>query len=127
MKTRKKVDFKSLLLKNLHKLQLSAGLKFLEMKGNDPQSLTDPLDRSSLESNQSVTLMIHERERMAMRDIQSALAKIAQGTFGVCEICGDNISEKRLMVSPSSRLCVACQERQEGNRKVQRLIAVQTL
>jgi DnaK suppressor protein len=124
MKQDKKIDFRSLLVNNLYKLQLSARKKFLEMKSSDPELLTDPLDRSSVEVNQSVEFMIHERERSAMRKIQDALSKIERGEFGICEECGGEIGERRLLVSPSSRLCVSCQERQERKEKGQRLILV---
>lgn len=42
--------------------------------------------------------------------ILSALARIEMGTFGVCEICGASIEEKRLTVSPIARTCVAHRE-----------------
>jgi DnaK suppressor protein len=124
MKKDKKIDFRSLLVNNLYKLQLSARKKFLEMKGTDPQLAPDPLDRSSLEVNQNMDFMIHDRERLAMREIEDALSKIEQGVFGICEECGGDIGEKRLLVSPSSRLCVSCQERQEKKEKGNRFILV---
>lgn len=40
-------------------------------------------------------------------NIMRALARIEAGTFGVCEICGNEIEEKRLMVSPTARTCIA--------------------
>lgn len=118
----KEVDFRSLLITNLHKLQLSVRKKFLEMKGSDPQLVPDPLDRSSIEVNQNIDFMIHDRERLAMREIQDALSKINRGVFGICEECGCDIGEKRLLVSPASRLCVSCQERQERTNRAQRLL-----
>ncbi len=121
MKREKKTDLKSLLVSNLHKLQLSARKKFRELKEGDSQLPTDPLDRSSLETNQNMTFMIHDRERLAMREIENALSKIEQGVFGICEICGCEIGKKRLRVSPASRLCVECQgrmERTEGKRRL---------
>ncbi len=42
--------------------------------------------------------------------IMSALARIEAGTFGVCEICNAPIEEKRLVVSPSARTCMAHRE-----------------
>lgn len=122
MKREKKIDFRSLLVTNLHKLQLSARRKFLELKQSDSQLPTDPLDRSSLETNQSMAFMIHDRERLAMREIENALLKIDQGVFGICEICGCEIGKERLRVSPASRLCVRCQERLEREEKTRRLI-----
>ena len=40
-------------------------------------------------------------------NIVRALAKIADGTFGTCEICNAPIEEKRLTVDPSARTCIA--------------------
>ena len=122
MKKDKKIDYRSLLINNLYKLQLSARKKFLEMKSNDPQMLKDPIDRSSLEANQSLEFIIHDRERLAMREIKDALSKIDRGVFGICEECGCEIGETRLLVSPSSRLCVYCQERKERKSQAQRFI-----
>lgn len=41
------------------------------------------------------------------RDIKRALAKIEAGTYGICEISGEPIEEKRLMARPDARTCVA--------------------
>ncbi len=40
-------------------------------------------------------------------NIVRALARIEAGAFGVCEICNNEIEEKRLMVSPTARTCIA--------------------
>ncbi len=40
-------------------------------------------------------------------NIMRALTRIEAGTFGVCEICGNEIEEKRLVVSPTARTCIA--------------------
>lgn len=53
----------------------------------------------------------------AMRRLQAideALERIAQGTYGMCEECGQPIPEERLEVFPSATTCVACQERREA-------------
>ncbi len=122
MKKIGKIDIKSRLLNKLQTLQLSTREKILDMKGCHLQPLTDPLDRSSMEANQNMTFLIHDRERAAMREIEDALRRIEQGLFGVCETCGGEIGQKRLLVSPSCRLCLACQERQEKKSQVKRLL-----
>lgn len=124
MKKNGRIDIKSRLLNKLHTLQLSARKKILDMKGCNLQPLTDPLDRSSMEANQNMTFMIHDRERAAMREIEDALRRIEQGVFGICETCGGEIGQKRLLVSPSCRLCLDCQERQERKIQVKRLLLV---
>ncbi len=43
-----------------------------------------------------------------LREVDDALAKFANGTYGTCESCGKQISEARLEAMPSARLCIAC-------------------
>ena len=54
-----------------------------------------------------------EQERREVVAIERALAKMATGSFGVCEDCGENIPPKRLMVLPQARLCAHCQAFEE--------------
>ena len=44
---------------------------------------------------------------------ERALARIADGTYGVCESCGNPIGKLRLQVFPRATLCVTCKQRQE--------------
>jgi DnaK suppressor protein len=44
-------------------------------------------------------------------DIKKALDKIEKGKYGVCEICQNNIEDKRLEANPSARTCEACMEK----------------
>jgi RNA polymerase-binding transcription factor DksA len=46
-----------------------------------------------------------------LEDINHALDKISNGTFGICEICGNLIEEDRLEANPAARTCKACMEK----------------
>ena len=46
----------------------------------------------------------------SLRDIESALDRIAQGTYGICKYCGNKIDERRLLARPASSACVTCKE-----------------
>jgi DnaK suppressor protein len=50
-------------------------------------------------------------ELTAMEEVER---KIEQGTYGICDGCGEEIPEKRLRVMPFALFCVACKEREEG-------------
>ena len=52
-------------------------------------------------------------ERKAVYELDDALKKIEEGTFGVCEDCKSLIAKNRLKAVPSARLCVKCQEKKE--------------
>jgi len=43
-----------------------------------------------------------------LQDIEDALAKFDDGTYGECESCGDRIPEARLEAMPAARLCITC-------------------
>jgi DnaK suppressor protein len=77
----------------------------------------DPTDRASWESDRNFLLRIRERERKLITKIGEALARIEEGAFGICERCGEEISEKRLEARPVTTLCIKCKEEQENLEK----------
>jgi DnaK suppressor protein len=54
------------------------------------------------------------RDRHALDEIDAAQARLAAGTYGVCERCVRAIPLERLRAIPTARYCVACQDREEG-------------
>jgi len=54
----------------------------------------------------------------ALREIDTALTKLKQGTYGICEVCGKPIGVKRLQVMPSARLCIKCKSKEEASGKI---------
>ena len=77
----------------------------------------DPTDRASLESDRNFMLRIRDRERKLLSKITSALDRIESGDYGICEMCGDDIGEKRLKARPVTTLCIACKKKQEAMEK----------
>lgn len=45
-----------------------------------------------------------------LNDISKAIEKIEKGTYGVCEKCGKEISQKRLEAFPAAKLCIKCKK-----------------
>jgi DnaK suppressor protein len=80
--------------------------------------LADEVDLASVELNQSVALRLRDRERVMIQKIELALAKIDDGTYGVCEQCEEPIEPKRLEIRPVADLCIRCKEAQERKEKV---------
>jgi len=54
------------------------------------------------------------RSRM-LREIESALERVASGTYGICEGCGEEISPNRLKAIPWAQYCLPCQELRSRN------------
>lgn len=88
-----------------------------DIKGNLP----DPADRATLESDRNFTLRIRDRERKLIGKIKDALERIDEGTYGICDACEDEISEKRLEARPVTTLCIECKKRQEDEEKMKGL------
>ncbi len=69
------------------------------------------LGATSFERDHELTVLNHEREKVAQ--IDRALARIDDGTYGVCESCGNPIGKMRLMAFPRATLCMTCKQREE--------------
>jgi RNA polymerase-binding protein DksA len=50
------------------------------------------------------------RDLVELRAIEAALARVAEGTYGTCEDCGDEIAYERLRAQPTATRCVQCQQ-----------------
>ena len=66
---------------------------------------------TSFERDQELVVVNNEREMLAQ--IERALARIDDGTYGVCESCGNPIGKMRLMAFPRATLCMTCKQREE--------------
>jgi len=116
--TKKRKDyFKKLLTKRLDDLLVEANKTVTGMT-DQGQNFPDPTDRASLESDRNFTLRIRDRERRLIAKIKNALDRLDIGTFGICEECGEDISDKRLKARPVTTLCINCKKKQENQEKV---------
>lgn len=79
----------------------------------DPEDLPDEVDLASSEADQSMNLRLRDRERILLKKIDKALAKIEEGTYGICEKCDEEIGAKRLEARPVTDLCIRCKEEEE--------------
>ncbi|HEX9443592.1 MAG TPA: RNA polymerase-binding protein DksA [Candidatus Binatia bacterium] len=90
----------------------------MDEDGNFP----DPTDRASLESNRNFILRIRDRERKLIAKIEEALRRLEDGSYGVCEECGENIGTARLKARPVTTLCIECKSAQEVDERKNRLL-----
>ena len=58
--------------------------------------------------NKQILLSLNENERMRLQDVDEALDRIGNGSYGICEECGGAIGLKRLEVRPVAKYCVPC-------------------
>ena len=77
----------------------------------------DALDEVQFAAARELSTRTLERESAILREVRAALDRIADGSFGECLHCEEEISQKRLKAVPWATLCIACQEEADGNRK----------
>ena len=90
-----------------------------EREGNKDEGM-DTYDLASEERDREINFILSDRERVKLKQIDDALERLDDGSYGVCESCGLEIGEERLEAMPFSRLCRDCQQEQEREAKSQR-------
>jgi DnaK suppressor protein len=78
----------------------------------------DPADRATLEEEHALELRTRDRERKLLKKVESALERIADGTYGYCEETGEPIGIPRLLARPTATLTIEAQERREMKQKM---------
>ena len=109
--------FKTLLEEAKRDLLASAKKTLSEEASFDTDDLPDEIDQASSEYSQSMIFRLRDREKFLLSKIEKALARVENGTFGVCEKCEEEISPKRLEARPVTTLCIRCKEEQEQKEK----------
>jgi len=79
--------------------------------------LSDRVDRASSASDVGFALRIRNRQAKLIGKIREALDRLEEGTFGICEACGEEIPLKRLMARPVTTLCIECKKEQEAEER----------
>lgn len=108
--------FKALLSERLEELLSQADNTVSGMTAQK-ENFPDPTDRASLEADRNFMLRIRDREHKLIKKIKNALDRIENGTFGVCDTCGEEISIKRLKARPVTTQCIDCKTKEEAQEK----------
>jgi DnaK suppressor protein len=108
--------FKELLTRRLDEL-LNQADNTVSGMASPKENFPDPTDRASLESDRNFMLRIRDREHKLIKKIKKALDRIENGTFGICESCGEEISIKRLKARPVTSQCIECKSKEEALEK----------
>lgn len=107
MDTEKIEYFRAILNEEMKNLLGEADKTVTEMN-SEAANFPDPTDRATQESDRNFELRIRDRERKLMNKVKEALERLDNGEFGICEECGEEISEARLKARPVTTLCIDC-------------------
>jgi len=88
--------------------ELSAGLR--NRDDIAIEKTPDAIDEVQLAGERDLAIRNLDRESSLLRNVRSALARIADDTYGVCMHCDEEIKPKRLEAVPWAKFCIRCQE-----------------
>ena len=114
---KERLEFFRELLNERLRILIDEAEKTVSGMTNDKDTFPDPTDRANLETDRNFLLRIRDRERKLILKIKEALARIDEGTFGICEECGAEISEERLKARPVTTLCIECKTKAEEEER----------
>jgi DnaK suppressor protein len=109
--------FRQLLTERLDEL-LNEAAKTVNNMTDEEETFPDPTDRATVESDRNFLLRIRDRERKLIVKIREALERFETGEYGICDECGEEISEQRLMARPVTTLCIDCKTSQEEDERL---------
>jgi len=109
---------RKMLQSKINELMAEVGKTVVDMAGNE-EKLPDMNDRASQESDLNLEIRMRERERKLIVKMKEAIERIDEGTYGVCEECGEPIGVKRLMARPVTTLCIEWKTIEEKRQKMQ--------
>jgi DnaK suppressor protein len=76
------------------------------------------VDQAGDERDRELSLLLTGRDKEKLTAINEALEKFNEGTYGICEECGEKIGAGRIKVMPLAKFCVSCQSRLEKEMSI---------
>lgn len=70
----------------------------------------DFAEQATERENEDVVHRLDEEAKYELGLVNKALEKVAAGTYGECEVCGENIAEARLTAVPQAKNCIKCEK-----------------
>lgn len=99
-----------------HSLEVLTGLEdelsgLMKDSGDGAGQDQADVGATSFERDHELTVVKSERDKLAQ--IERVLGYLQDGTYGICESCGEPIGKMRLMAFPRATLCMTCKQREE--------------
>jgi DnaK suppressor protein len=117
MEAKELIKLKKKLLQERERLLNSAATSRRSEFSIATEDLADETDLTSVERSQGIVFTLREKEQRTLAEIDEALQRMEEGSYGQCEECEDDIGAKRLDIFPTARLCITHQEEQEKKKK----------
>lgn len=108
---------REMLVKKKQEIQARITEELREKMAEDITSTLGPVldegDLSTLDLQRDLDYRLLTMSTETLKNVEYALERLEQGTYGTCEECGQEIKKKRLQALPFARYCVDCQREKE--------------
>jgi DnaK suppressor protein len=108
--------FKKILLKEREQIVGEVKQIVESSKEMGQDGIQDIGDEAANIYNKQILLSLNENERTRLQEVDESLDRIGNGTYGICEECGEPIGLKRLEVRPVAKYCVPCKTKMEKGK-----------
>jgi len=107
--------------KPLHALLLKLREELISLAKGESDALAtsvqspDTLEFATKTAEQDVTVAAANLRRRMLKEVENALRRVSRGTYGICEMCSEEIPANRLKAIPWARFCLVCEEQRTRN------------
>jgi RNA polymerase-binding transcription factor DksA len=101
------------LRENLHDQRLFRQEQLRQLAGPTTSRAEDRLQRQTA-ARTEVRLKLATSARMVLADVEAALTRMNEGTYGICHLCRRPVDRQRLLIVPQARYCARCQQVKEA-------------
>ena len=105
--------YKQMLLAKQRELQESMSRHEDDARESRSAEVEDPIDQVISAEAKATAFQEDTMAEHTLRDVEDALARIEDGTYGTCIDCGEDIPEARLNAVPWAAYCIRDQEKRE--------------
>ncbi|GGT81228.1 TraR/DksA family transcriptional regulator [Streptomyces coeruleorubidus] len=101
------------LRENLHEQRLFRREQLRQLAGPTTSRSEDRLQRQTA-AQMEVRIKLAASARMVLADVEAALSRMNEGSYGICHLCRRPVARQRLMIVPQARYCARCQQVKEA-------------
>ncbi len=81
-----------------------------EIKALSSSDVSDEADQATISTDAAIEQAITAKQLKELKEIEYALFKMENETYGICEMCEEFIGKERLKVKPQAKFCIVCRE-----------------
>lgn len=117
MGKKEREEFRKMLLEKKKKIVRKLSELTTESKEMETNVAQDVVDKAETSYTKEFLLSLSDADREQLLLIDEALKRLQRGEFGLCQLCHQEIGQKRLEVVPWTPYCIDCQEKAEEESK----------